>query len=380
MNFIEIKGLFATRLTVGRLFQGALIGALVASWASPAWALDGLVPGSRYLTARGAAMGDAYQPFADDGPESLFYNPAAFGHLRGTHFEPMNLSFYATGDYLGQIGLDSYKIISLSSYKDTLIKNPGTFPGIGLQYVGSFATRDLGFGLLIRTDTQANADNGAGTIRYRSNYQIIPAVGGGLRLASGILRLGYSLQWVNQASGDVTIPQTNTDIGFRNVIAQGSGLSSTGGASLTLPWEWLPQFDVVARNIFGTHFGGFTLLPIATNSNGQPPEEKMTFDGSFAIQPKLGDGMTIRFATVFKDFTNSYNNTVIARLAIGGEFDFRNEFFLRLGIGSGYPSAGVGFRRKGAEFNLTWYSVERGASLRAERDQRFLLQYQFRAF
>lgn len=368
-------------MKIKRLFTLILLSSLAVPATTPgAYGFEGLFPGARYTPTRGAALGDSFQPISDDAASSLFINPAGFGHLRGTHLEPVNLSFYGTSDYVSQIGLGSIGIISLPSYKDTLLQNPKSFPGVGAQYVFAFGTRGLGFGVMARTDTAASYDDDAGTIRYRSNYQLIPAVGGGLRLASGVLRLGYSLQWVNQASGDVTVPQDDPNLGFRNGIAQGSGLSNTMAASLTIPSDYLPQFDVVARNVFNLKFGGFSLLPIANNKNGIPPEELMTFDGSFMISPKLGDGMTVRLMIVYKDFLNRYDNKVISRLSIGGEFDFRNEFFIRLGVGGGYPSAGIGFRRKTAEFGFAWYSVERGADFRSEREQRYLLQYQFRAF
>ena len=48
--------------------------------------------------------------------------------------------------------------------------------------------------------------------------------------------------------------------------------------------------------------------------------------------------------------------------------------------GEGYPSAGVGFKMKKGELNLTWFSEEIGTYYHSQRDVRFMFQYQMRAF
>jgi len=54
---------------------------------------------------------------------------------------------------------------------------------------------------------------------------------------------------------------------------------------------------------------------------------------------------------------------------------------LRLGLAyGGYPSAGIGFEKKNAEFHLSYYTVELGQTFRSNRDARFMMQYQVRAF
>jgi hypothetical protein len=219
-----------------------------------------------------------------------------------------------------------------------------------------------------------------GSVHYRSLYQLIPAVATGVRLAGGIVRLGYSFQWVNQASGDKTVAADADPLGYNQGLAQGSAFSHNLGFALTLPFRYLPSFNVVARNVATAKFRSNTLFELAKNPNGLPPDEPMTVDGSVSIQPKVGQGGIFNLVLQYRDATNRSQVPIWGRLAAGGEFGFREQFFLRGGWGSGYPNVGVGFKRRGGEFSLTWYSEELGAGYHQQRDIRFLVHYQMRAF
>jgi hypothetical protein len=338
------------------------------------------VPGSRYRNARSTALGEVYQPLADDAASALFYNPAAFGKLVGARFEPVNLVFEGNSEFLGGMGTHSPGIFGLDGYKQHLLENPYRFESVSAQWFTGFAARGFGFGVLGRAEMGGKYEPESGVIRYRSAYQLIPAVGGGVRLASGILRLGYSLQWVNRSGADTSTPSSGSGLSYIRGGTGGSGVSGTLAGALTLPYEFLPQFDVVARNFLDSSYGGFSLLPAPSGGASLPATEKMTFDGSFMLQPKLGAGATLRWILLFRDFTGVYGASLLGRLGTALEFDLRNAFFLRGGFGNGYPSLGIGFRRRRSDFGLSWYSAERGVSYRSEREIRFLFQYQVRAF
>src|SRR5690606_7175132 len=53
------------------------------------------IPGSRYVSGRGAALGDAYIGLGDTMADGLFYNPAAIGKVGGLVVEPLNISLQA---------------------------------------------------------------------------------------------------------------------------------------------------------------------------------------------------------------------------------------------------------------------------------------------
>ncbi len=337
-----------------------------------------LVPGSRYTSGRGAAMGDAYFPFIDDGAAALFYNPAAFGKVKYMQLEPLNFQMQSNTDYLNIVDRNFYKVFSLSNYASTLMRKTDKFPGVSGAIFPNFGARGFGFGILMQDEISATSDGS--NIRYRSKYLFIPAFGAGVRLAGGVVRMGYSLQWVNQASGDLVVPSTTDPLGYDQGLAKGSAVSHTAGFALTLPIAYLPSINLVARNILGAHFGSFTILSLAKNTSGTPANEPMSFDASFGVQPKMGKGGSLNFALALRDVTSRSPMSLFGRLSSGVEFDFRDQFFLRGGWRSGYFSAGIGLRRKTAEFAMSWYTEEIGTSYRELGDTRYLLHYQIRAF
>lgn len=350
---------------------------------SSAWARLDAVPGARYPSARAAAMGDAYLPLGEDGASALFVNPAIIGKSRDANFTPLDLQFNGSLGYLSLFSLSPlnfYQVTSLSSFLPSLQRSPGTYSGVGASVTPTFMTRGFAFGLMMNTELagQVNTD---GSVNYKSLYQLVPAIGTGVKLASGVVRIGYSLQWVHQASGAVNnLPATTSPLGYNQSLGQGSGFSHTIGFALSIPQRYIPSLNLVARNVLGTTFAGSSIYPFASNASGSPAREPMTLDASISIQPKTGNGGYVNLVLVYRDMTNTSGISIIGRLAAGLEFSFRDAIYLRGGFGSGYPSAGVGLRKKGGEFSATWANVEVGSGYLVQKDTRFMLQYQIRAF
>lgn len=346
---------------------------------APVWASGGdRIPGSRYVSGRGAALGDSYIGLGDSVADALFYNPAAVAALKGFALEPMNLQFQANRDLIGQFGTDWYKYTSLSSANDKLKQDPGKWPGGSFAVVPGFGYRGIAVGLLYQSSVAATSD---GTnITYRSRYQLIPSVSAGLSLASGVLRIGYSLQWVNQASGQRTVDPATEELGFNQGIAEGSGFSHNVGMSLTLPYIYTPSIHVVARNVGGLKLTGKSLLGLAKNPNGNPPHEDMSLDGAIGFVTKFGRGFTLNWTASYRDITDTSETSRLAHIAAGLELALYDGFFLRAGYGSGYPSAGAGVKTRIGELNLAWFSEEVGAGLRSERDIRYVFHYILRVF
>jgi len=353
----------------------------LAMLAGVAEAREDLVPGSRYTDARAAAMGDAYLPLADDGASALFYNPADLSKIRKTSFELMNLSLYGNNGWVSNFGTNAsfYKITSLSAYEPTLTANPGVLAGAGAQYLPSFYTKGFAFGILLNTQVQG-IKNLDGSITYRSTYQVIPTIGTGIKLASGIVRIGYSLQMVDEAVGTNTVPSTTTPLGYNQGLAQGTGFSNTVGTTITMPWTYLPAASLVARNIGGVHYSTSSLFHFTPNPTGAPANEVGSYDFALSMQPKIGNGSYFNLVLEDRDFTGTSGMELAGRLAFGMEMSIKDSFFLRGGWGSGYPSAGIGLREKRGEVSFTWYSEEVGQTYHDIRDQRFLFQYSVKAF
>ncbi len=343
-----------------------------------AWARQELVPGSRYTSGRAAAMADAFLPLGDDGATALFYNPANIGKAQKPSLAPLNLTAYMNGGYVGMLDLNFYNLPNLAGYQPTLASNVGKYASGGFQLAPSFITRFFAAAILVQSEIGA-IRNSAGTLRYRSNYQLIPAVGTGFRLADGIIRMGYSLQYVSQATGNITTGNLTTP-SYLTGLAQGGGLSHNAGIAITLPINSLPQLNVVARNILGTAYTLPTLYPFSGSPSGTPTAEPMSFDASVSIQPKFGKGTYLNLVFEYRDFTGVSGVPPLGRAVLGLEFSIRDVFQIRGGYKAGYPTAGIGFNTQKAEFSLTWYSEDIGASYYAERDSRLMLQYILKAF
>ena len=337
------------------------------------------VPGSRYTSGRQAAMGDAALSVGEDPATGLFYNPASLGKIRKTSVEPLNFTAYANSPVVERATLKSLSATSLSAVAPTLASHPGEFSGAGGALLPSFGFPGFALGILMQSEMTGKA-NGDGTLTYRSQYQFVPTVGTGFSLLRGMLRMGYSFQWVNQASGTATVATTADPLGFNQGLAQGSGLSHTAGLALTIPMRFLPSLNFVARNIMGTPYRSYSAYSFTNSPSGVPATEPMTFDASFSVHPLLGKGVGMELVAVNRDMTARSGGTLMGRMAFGTEISFRDRVFLRGGWGGGYLSAGLGLKRSGAEFSLAWYAEEVGTHTLDVLDRRYLLQYQLRAF
>lgn len=324
-------------------------------------------------------MGDAYIPLAEDGAGSLFYNPAGLGRVKEPRLEIVNFQLQANSYYVSGFGTNFYKIPSLPTYsKSYLSKNEGAFPGVSGAFTPTFAVRGFAVGMMLQN--RIAAVQRGDSVRYRSKYQLIPTAGTGIRLASGVLRLGYSVQWVNQASGDISANASSANLGYNQGLAQGSALSHNAGFALTLPYAYLPALNVVARNVGGAKYSSYTLFSQAKDPVGLPETEPMSIDAAISFQPKTGAGGGFNSVFELRDATNTSGMPIMGRVALGLEWGFRGSFSIRGGLGSGYPSLGIGLKTTRGELNLSWFSEETGTSFRSERDMRFMMHYQIRAF
>ena len=93
--------------------------------------------------------------------------------------------------------LNFYNVGNLNSYLSTLQSHPGSLAGAGSSLMTSFGLYGFSIGILYQNENYAGY-NDDDTVYYKSFSQFIPAVGTGFRFFDGMIRVGYSLQWVNQ--------------------------------------------------------------------------------------------------------------------------------------------------------------------------------------
>src|SRR6185312_1135280 len=132
---------------------------------------------------------------------------------------------------------------------------------------------------------------------------------------------------------------------YNQNIAQGSAFSHTLAYALTLPYRYLPQLDIVARNVGGTHYQSSSLWKFAPNPTGTPPSEQTSFDASFSLFTKNRGVSQGNYVLELRDLSNTSHITMLGRVAGGFEYTFFDTVAFRAGYGSGYPNAGIGLKR-----------------------------------
>jgi hypothetical protein len=352
---------------------------LALSMSVCAFAREGTIPGSRYMPSKAEGMGDAFMPLADDGATSLYMNPAGLALLKEFNLEIFNVQLGANKDFTRTANLNAYKFSNLNNYKEALRgQQDGPYPGAGFVFAPSVSYPGIAIGGLYQVKLAAKAAHDQ--IYYRSLYQFVPAIGIGHTLAQGIVRIGYSLQWVNQLSGN-TKADINSDVGFNKNIQKGSGFSHNFGLALTIPYTYVPQFNVVVRNIGKMNFMPTAILPNAADSvAGVPKDERMSIDTSLSMDYKIGNLTRLDLSVVNRDITGTSYTSLMTRLAMGARIRLFGLFDASVGYSSGYPAAGFGIVRSRGEFYMSWYTEEMGDSFRQHKNEKFTIQYQSRVF
>lgn len=358
------------RQVLGALFPSLLLQALSLG---DAFGRDDLVPGSRYTAARPTAMGDTCIGMSEDTANALFCNPSGLPKVRGLRAEPANISLFSGLGIVSALNLNLFNVINLDNYKSQLQSMPGTPMAFGGAVLPSVSWRFIAIGILLQSEL--GAVESGGNITYHTRYELIPAANLSYRFASGIVKIGYSLQWVNKSEGKITRGVGET-MAWNDGIAQGGGLSHTAGASLTLPVTYLPSLNIVARNILGTTYSLPSILPLATNSSGFPATEPMTLDASIGVTPKFGTGYYANLVVAMRDIIGTSGQALFGRFGMGIELMLGGRFALRGGFAGGFPSAGIGYKHKGGEFNASYSTQTLGSSYLSSPESRIMIQYQ----
>jgi hypothetical protein len=329
-------------------------------------------PGIRYINPYSQSMGGVTLPLSQDIGNSLFNNPA--GLARNTKFkaEFLNLDLDIGSATLGGI---SQSMTTLGGLSGTLNSNPNTTYSEGISNLTALSWGGLGVGILYQDRVRAYSDGAASpTAHYSTLNNLVPAAGYGLSLARGVLRVGYSLQYVNEASG-VASSVSDTSASFLNGVKQGHGFSHTTSVNLALPITYLPTFSLIGRNIGGLHFSGGNLMSPAKNASGLPTDQPTSIDAAFNFTVRLSGSLKSYWFFEYDDVSNTASLPIFEKMRLGLEILATSAFSVRAGFNGAQVSGGIGFRSESSEINVTYYNDRNPFSNTGYWDTRYALQY-----
>ncbi len=333
--------------------------------------------GSHYTSSRGIAMGDAFSPLADDVASALFYNPASVARIKGFETEPLNLSGNINSGVVGGIGTDTVKLTDFADYAPVIAADTEVAHGGSFAVLPSLGFRGLALGVLYQKSFRAISTDGA-TVEYQTQNDFIPSIGMGFRLASGVVKVGYVAQWINRASGTVSVDSAAAS-SYSDGLATGSGIAHNLGVTVTLPSNYTPTVSIVSRNFLGTTLSDAIGVDfLASNPSGTLESLPMTYDLAVGFEPKLGGAQTMKYVFEYRDLLGESGEPLLGRLRTGLEIGLGGVLFIRGGFGGGYPSAGLGLRTPRSEFSFAWFSNEMGTGFRSSRDVQYMAQLRLR--
>lgn len=330
-------------------------------------------PAVRYMNTASQAMGGVTLPIADEVGNSLFNNPAALARNTKFRSEFLNLNIDANSNVLGNLGLSTTKMTGLSGMASDLNQHTGQTYSAGLGNLTALQWGGLAVGILFQEHVRAVSD---GTnIQYETSSQFVPAVGYGLALARGVVRLGYSLQYVNQAYGVSSVVANGGSPSFLSGLKEGRGLAHSASVNFVFPFTYLPTFSLLARNLMGTHYVGGNLLARAKDPVGIVADDPMSIDAAFNFMVRVSGATKSYWYFQYKDLTSAYSMPFLERLNMGFDLGLSQSFDIRAGFTGSQFSAGIGFRSQSSEINLAWYHEPNPLSGTDYWDTRYSLQY-----
>ncbi len=331
-------------------------------------------PGIRYENAESMGLGGIVLPLADEVGNSLFNNPAGLARNEKFRAEYLNVNLEANDHFLIGTGLSSSKMFNLNGLATDLNQNTGKIYGSGGGNLTALSFGGLGVGVLYQDRTRAISDGT--TISYETNQQFVPAVGYGLSLARGLLKLGYSAQWVSESVGTGSSSATGAG-SFYTGLKKGRGLSQNISANITLPYTYMPTLSIMGRNLGGLHYSFGGTLMSATGATQAPADEKMSFDAAVNFMVRVSAEFKTYWYFQYLDATMATSMAATDRLSVGIDVALSSHFDFRFGTQGTNPAAGLSYKSEASEIALAWHTEAAPftGGLTATSDTMYTLQY-----
>ena len=309
------------------------------------------------------------------GPYAMFYNPANLSSKETkTVIQPINMQLDANPGLLGQ-GLSVGSFANLSSLYGSLKKTPDNYVSGRYSIYPNLTSRYFSFGLLYEKAQGAMVRSTDGALIVRARDRFAPSAATSLRLLSGILRFGLSLQLLTVGAADETylVPVNTSSLSYGSAIKSGMGISKNVGVTVTLPIRYLPSFSLVGRDLASTTYSSRGLLSFG--SAGKPTAQPMTFDLAISGTMYLTRRIELKGEFDYKDVTLALGGTVLQRGFMGADLVFFDLIHLRGGLAHGYFTGGLGFDTRKSSLDIATYADEFGSALRGSADRRYVFQY-----
>lgn len=321
-------------------------------------------------------MGNAYIAKVDDSA-AAFYNPAGLGTVRKPSFHLSNFQFdmnkgwmdSAFGGKITDSTSNSFKAFSEDGLREILLEKPGVTTFNRMQFMPNFTMRYLSVGYFYSKKTKARVTEDGSEYHYIYRRDHGPYASLNFSLWGGVFKVGMTGVLVSRKEAEVNVdPNTTLELGD-NDYKKGTAFVGIAGAKLTLPVQLLPTFAVTSHNTFERDF--------SSRAAGRPEAIAKTIDAGFSVTPQIGNVVRVHLEANYKDIEENVEGVSSSRrLLFGMEFDIARTFFLRLGYGDGFGSAGLGVKSRTFEFDLTTYAVDRSKDdFRGDEDRRFALSF-----
>ena len=331
-------------------------------------------PQVRYVSSVSESMSGVILPMGDEVGNAIMNNPAALAKYAGYRSEPLNLNFIANSGIVSNLTSTLGNTFSLGGLSSSLNSNANSEFGLGFSNMTAFSWNGFGLGILLQEHSRATSD---GTnVNYYVVSQLIPSVGYGFGMARNLIRVGYSLQFVNQTSGPAS-GVSDSSAKFLSGLQKGTGLSHNVSLNFAFPVTYLPTFSFIARNLGGLHFTSGGILPRGSNITGVPSSEQMTVDAAFDFMVRISGNFKSHWYFEYKDFTKKSNfSTSFERLSTGLDLSVSPNVSFRGGMtGIAEFSTGISYRSDHSEIALAYYKEKTPFSTTPSWDSKFALQY-----
>ena len=324
-----------------------------------------------YTNARALGMGGALIGVTSD-ETSLYRNPANLGSIRGYFGSIIDPELDGQGTFTDIVRAGSFtKSVEVEHMAGELVKNPGEFYHAKAQFTPSFTTKNFGFGLLYRNELNAVVSETATTSMdtfYQNDLGIV--LGVNYSLLGGVVKIGASAKAINRIEIVSGTLSTSGPFDFGTIAAEGTGIGYEAGIMIQAPVDWVPTLSVVAHDIGDTEFSFRD--GVRAKGASQPTTVKQSVDAAISIFPIHGNKIRSIWTVEYRDATNSRNETgSTKRLHIGTEINFKDVFFLRLGLNQGYYTGGVEISSERFAWQISSYGEEIGTVAAPKEDRRY---------